>query len=529
MSRGPRSTGGSGSVPLAKAAWGLAAPGRRIWWVVIPAVLAYLFLATRFHLFMVDDAYISFRYARNLADGHGLVYNAGERVEGYTNFLWVLLVELGMKLRQDPEAVARVLGMAAGVATIVAVARLASLRSVSPATFWIAPILVALHPANVVWAGGGLEGPLFACFVTWGVGLVACASRERALSPISAVLLALAALTRPEGVLVAGVVAVLALSLQPRPSGRSLLLWAGVFLAMWVPYFVWRWSYYGYPLPNTFYAKVDLHGSAIGRGLAYLNAFARDSGYWLVLPMAGVLLLRPGRPVLIAAGTAAAYVAYVVFIGGDKLSMFRFFVPVIGLLGLLVAWGAEGWVRRFGSRRALQWAAGLGLAAAAVFAARPNFAGTSYESMRWEMKETATWKEIGIWFRQNAAPGESLAVVPAGAMPYFSGLKTVDMLGLNDPVIAHTRVQMGRGEAGHEKYNLEYVLRRAPGLVVVGVYDATPQPLTLDKMVIPYYPIEQALLASPEFQRRYRPEMGRIPRGYFVYFRRVEEAEGPQR
>jgi hypothetical protein len=521
MIRSDRLTDDAGRGLTATARWGFAVGGRGVWLVMIPAVLLYLILALRFSGHIVDDAYISFRYARNLADGHGIVYNPGERVEGYTNFLWVLLLELGMKLRQSPEMVARVLGMLAGATTIVVVARLAARTRTSGAAFWIAPALVAVHPANAVWAGGGLEGPLFACLLTGGVGWAAVSAEAGSLHPASAVLLALAALTRPEGALVAVVVAGLVLVTCPQLRRRSLGLWVLVFLALWIPHFLWRWLYYGNPLPNTFYAKVDVHGSAIHRGLVYLHSFALSTGYWLLLPIAGVVLLRHRKSVVITAGVTAVYLGYVVFVGGDTLSMHRFLVPIIGLLGLLVAWGAEGWKSHFHPRPAILWGAGLLMAAAVVYSARPNFAGAIFDSVRWEMRETATWKEVGLWFRQNATAGDSIAVLPAGAIPYFSGLKAIDMLGLNDHTIAHTKVPMGHGEAGHEKYNLEYVLRRSPTFVVIGVYQLSPQPLALTTMVVPYYPIEAALLMSEEFRRRYRPEMGQTPRGYFIYFKRV--------
>lgn len=521
MIMGDRVTNDAGSGLAAGAGPGFAVGSRRAWLVVIPAILVYLFLAFRFSDHIVDDAYISFRYARNLADGHGIVYNPGERVEGYSNFLWVLLIELGMKLRQNPEMVARALGTLAGAITIAVVARLAARTATSGATFWIAPFLVAVHPANAVWAGGGLEGPLFACLLTWGVGWAALSAENGSMHPASAVLLALAALTRPEGALVAAVVAGLVLVTCPRLSRRSLGLWVLVFLAMWTPHFLWRWHYYGNPLPNTFYAKVDVHGSAVHRGLVYLHSFARSTGYWLVLPIAGIVFLRRRMSVVITAGVTAVYLGYVVFVGGDTLSMHRFFVPLIGMLGLLVAWGAEGWMCRFRPRPVFLWGAGLLMAAGVAYSARPNFAGAGFDSVLWEMRETATWKDVGLWFRENAAAGDSIAVLPAGAIPYFSGLKTLDMLGLNDRTIAHTNVPMGRGQAGHEKYNLEYVLRRSPGLVVVGVYALTPQPLALTKMVIPNYPIERDLLMSEEFRRRYRPEMAQTPRGYFVYFKRI--------
>src|SRR5262245_60209180 len=74
--------------------------------------------------FVIDDAFISLRYARNLATGHGLVYNAGERVEGYTNFLWALFLALPHLLHVDPIAVMKLTCLALALATAWLVYRL---------------------------------------------------------------------------------------------------------------------------------------------------------------------------------------------------------------------------------------------------------------------------------------------------------------------------------------------------------------------------------------------------------------------
>ena len=105
-------------------------------------------IATRLGFGLVDDAYISLRYAANWAGGRGLVFNPGERVEGYTNFLWVLIEAAAIRLGADPEAALTVAGFAAlamlagGVAWLVAAHTLPG-RPLAAAT---AGLLVALHP-----------------------------------------------------------------------------------------------------------------------------------------------------------------------------------------------------------------------------------------------------------------------------------------------------------------------------------------------------------------------------------------------
>ena len=98
--------------------------------VVFALVLAvFLFAAVRFLDHTVDDAFISFRYAENLVAGNGLVFNPGERVEGYTNFLWVVLIAPFLALGVDPELAARVLGLLAAVGALAAMVRLGSPRT----------------------------------------------------------------------------------------------------------------------------------------------------------------------------------------------------------------------------------------------------------------------------------------------------------------------------------------------------------------------------------------------------------------
>lgn len=487
--------------------------------VFAAATVLFLLFALRFYGHTVDDAFIAFRYARNWAQGHGVVFNPGERVEGYTSFLWVALLEIAFRARLDPQIVARLAGLIAGAATLAGLVWLGVKMRWPAWALWIAPVFVAVHPGMAVWATGGLETPLFACLVTWGVGRAAVEREAGALRPTSAILLALAALTRPEGPLVALLVLALARpGGAPRPSWRNLAAWGGVFSAVFVPYFVWRLAYYGYLFPNTYYAKVDPGGGEIARGLHYLIVFARATGLGLAVPLAGLVFVRRVRSLPILAGTTAGYLAYVTFVGGDGLPAFRFLVPVLGLLFVLVALGTQGWRSR---RPALpSWALAAALAALAIAPIGANFSGHYLDVVDQDRREVACWKQIGIWFRKHAAPGDSLAVLPAGAMPYFSRLPTVDMLGLNDATIAHTKVPLGAGQAGHEKVNVAYVLRRSPTYVVLGVYDLVPGPHEPERMIQARYPAERDLLASGEFRRRYRAKIAKAPGGYFVYFER---------
>src|SRR5688572_25239317 len=157
-----------------------------------------------------DDAFISFRYAENLVDGLGLVFNAGERVEGYTNFAWTLLIAAGMQLGFDPVPFTRWLGLGCYAATLALL--LGASRRASGGGLWlpIAALGLALNPHAQLFATCGLETPLFTLLVTLLLLLAAC-GRRAATFALAGAIGTLAAMTRPDGLLPCAIVGLHAL------------------------------------------------------------------------------------------------------------------------------------------------------------------------------------------------------------------------------------------------------------------------------------------------------------------------------
>jgi hypothetical protein len=160
--------------------------------------------------FTVDDSFISYRYARNLASGAGLVFNPGERVEGYTNFAWTVLLSAGYRVGLEPDGLAKVLGATSALGAIAVCHRL-SVRalpkvSLPPVSTW----LIATSPVLLGHSVFGLETGAFACLMIAGTAMLfaeesrASADRARVI-PWSGVVFALGGLTRPEAPLFAGV------------------------------------------------------------------------------------------------------------------------------------------------------------------------------------------------------------------------------------------------------------------------------------------------------------------------------------
>lgn len=439
----------------------------------------------------IDDAYISFRYARNAAAGHGLVFNVGERVEGYTNFAWTILLALFIRLGFEPSGVAIGLGSLFSLATLWLVYRFLKFASVEDSRVTATAVCcLAVDGSFAIWAVSGMETAMFA-FVT----LAALTSyvwewENDRPGLLSGLLLALAAMTRPEGVLVFGVV-VIHQALARLVSQRRLVQWgdlarAGVFLGVYVPYFLWRYYYYGFLLPNTFYAKVTVAGSEfqLQRGLQYLRTFLRLHLGWLLLILILVPLLKRKINFWFTSllTVVLGYVCYITYVGGDW-SVGRFFVPVLPATYILVAAGLvevyqslQHWMRKAtrspGASLVLR-----GVVLSLLIVGLGVLFNLSSLKGEYELfvvhfqaaKATHARVTMGKWLRDSVPEDTFIAVDAAGQVPYYSGLRTLDMFGVNDVHTAHLEVpEMGQGVPGHEKFDFDYIMWRQPDLIIAG-------------------------------------------------------------
>lgn len=441
-----------------------------------------------------DDAFISFRYAQNLAQGNGLVYNVGERVEGYTNFLWTVLAALLIALGGDVAVWSHLAGAGLGVAIVLLTYGLGARLAGAP---WglLAALAAATSQSLLLYTGrgSGLETGLFTLLVLAG-GACYLRADGRATRWLGAAgaLLALAALTRPEGALVfAFTAAHLALravagaglrpkewlarlsSLVLRPS--SLWLLAGAFLAIWSPYFAWRIWYYGDLLPNTFYAKTGGGLSQVLRGAAYAGAFALTLGGPLLLVAVAPWLRAPRAALASWRGYALPlvllYSAYIVAVGGDHFRGERFFVPLLPWVAILLADGAAAVAAALAPRLAgpLRPAAALAFALALAAGSLGALGRTAPidPTIQGLDESVWIWRDIGWWMADNTPPEASLAAAGAGAVAFYGQRETIDLYGLTDRHIGRLEVEgMGEGVAGHEKRDPVYVLEvRRPSYI----------------------------------------------------------------
>ncbi|MEQ9363597.1 MAG: hypothetical protein RIF32_05110 [Leptospirales bacterium] len=312
--------------------------------------------ATRLN-WVCDDAFISFRYALNLARGEGLVFNVGEYVEGFTNLLWTLALAPFFALDDDIDivVVSKVLGLFCYALLLLEYFRQARAGdSDADAPAWPAwPLTlpaVAAHHHLHVFATSGLETMLFTLLITGGALRLARRNLSESSAAFAFVLLALACLTRPDGLLIYGLAAIFTtlVDLRETAATGAPTLW-NLYSAIsfeWVRRemrrhsffvfavggsFVFRFFYYGDLLPNTFYAK-SAHDPYVGQGFYYAGLYF--AAYWISLPMLAASVLvawrRADRFALIPL-LCCAWIAYVIWVGGDFMFA-RFLIPITPLL-----------------------------------------------------------------------------------------------------------------------------------------------------------------------------------------------------
>lgn len=486
------------------------------------AVILLLHGPVYFH-YTSDDAYISYRYARHLADGLGLVWNPGERVEGYSNFLWVLTLAGFSKAGADIVVTGRWLGFALAVVaaggTYALTTQLLPARDGRPAGVAAALLLASSGPF-ALWAAAGLETALFACVILAATLLHIRETSGRGL-PLSGAAWGVAYMVRPDAPLLFAVSAawkigesIVRVRRGDTTAGDEvslLALWAAAFAAVFVPYFAWRYSTYGHVFPNPYYAKVGSGLDQWERGLRYIYSFISEYAIWLLAlaPLAALYSRVRRGPVLYVASLVAAWLALLVYVGGDSLLRFRLLAPMIPLFYAAVcASGAALLAAAQPPARSPAFLRGavaaLAVLALMAFNVYPSSTDDGVVTERLAMEYRL---DIGRWLHDGVPDGTSIAVVAAGAIPFESRLVTIDMLGINNEHIAHRELDVGSFPAGHEKYDSEYVLDRQPDIIIL-IDALTAEPLGPDGYA-PYetnvIPAVIDMLANPRLWLEYEP------------------------
>jgi hypothetical protein len=425
---------------------------------------------------LCDDAFITFRYVERAAAGLGLTYNPGERVEGFTHFLWAILLWALREVGVGVEGAGRYLPILSYAASVVVLAgaSVRLFRREGSRLGWLplGSILWAVHHEAHLFASGGLETSAYTLFLVLGFLLVTRPARGVRAAALA---YSLAALTRPEGLLHA-VLAWCFLVFQRRRDARFEVHagkhdFAVMVLVLVLPLFVFRLLYYGDLLPNAFYAK-SAGRPYWSQGLFYVGLYFQYYAPLALGLVAGTIVARRfGGMLGLALAHAVAVLGMTAYVGGDFMFA-RFLLPATPFLCLL----CEAAVRALPRGRTV---AAVALVVAVVGGgmwrerslhglnvARRGIADERSQYPEGMLAERARQGRL----LQRCFGGTQAVFLVQGSqasLAYYGRFPVaIEAYGLTDRTIA--RAPLGsRGRPGHERRpSLEYLLARRTNFLV---------------------------------------------------------------
>jgi hypothetical protein len=479
-------------------------------------VLVLFVLGIRIFHYIPDDTYITLRYARNVIDGKGFVFNEGERLEGYTNYLWLIILVLIGKLGGSLPTAARTLSLIASCATLVLAGYVAWVHRPARTSDWsgalaviTAPLLLAAAPPFLTWSLSGTEIPLFTFLLLLGVAFITTGRNTASVF----VVFGLLGLVRPEGILFYALAGAILLDTKHR-KGDVITKGIWIFALIFAPYLIWKWHYFGGLLPNTFYAKTGPIRIMTRNGISYLLGFLARYGYFLVI---GVLMLhkqlRDHRWVTVPVFFVLIHWIDVLLLGGDWMPHHRLLLPTLPLIALIVSYGLmKVGAESEGTGDSTKWRNPVPVVVTILVVLAMIPGGIGYDKFTYERIVVGAYARLGKVLGENLPPTTSIALGSTGAIGYYSGLEIIDILGLTERHIAHEG-RVVATQPGHMKTDGRYVLKRNPDLMLLGNVQIHLGRRSEDEMPIKVQ--EREITDQPEFAKRY--EFTNIPIGRNFY------------
>ena len=435
---------------------------KRNWIPIVLPFILFLLHASLFGKWIIDDAGISFVYARNLAQGYGLVSQPGvPPVEGFSNPTWVLLLSPFFWLNIfDPILVPKTVSAILILATFIVISKILKLVTEhdNAGTFIVLAFL-AINSSFVIWTTSGLENPLYA-FLTatllWGIIRIGHQNTNSGwYIPAVSLISIFIALTRPDGIVFAIAFPAILLS-EIGSKRRSIqgalkpaLIYSGIFLIGYGAYLTFRYAYFGDILPNTFYAKSGLGTLTISELNNKSDFLFQSISFSPLMYMALFAILvyadidkkvrRSIFPVMLF-----LFLSIVVYflLPSDWMPEFRFATPFFIFFHISLFAIVDGLSKNIAAKRNLQVLLFLCLFLFASANGVSFIKRTSHFSKEPTVPFTLVANLYGKRFDECASllgiSNASVLVPDIGGTLYYSNLRIYDLAGLTDKVIAKT-------------------------------------------------------------------------------------------
>jgi len=424
-----------------------------------------------FNLF--DDAMISMRYALNFSRGNGLVWNVGERVEGYTNLLMTLLMSVAtffLEKRYAPFAI-QLTGIFFMLGAAFFALRIAKTLKVSE-TFrvFIFAFVLLYYPLNF-WSLMGMETGLLAFLLGAGVyaSLLYVEKLEAKYLWLMSISFGLAHLARNESLLFAALAFLYLLPtiLHDKKHFQWFLL-AGVLYSLFViGQIAFRYFYYGELVPNTYTLKLVgmTLSERLTNGWGFIKPYLKETGFIITIALVGVLW-KPSKPKTYLFGFFLIAILYQIYVGGDSWNYWRIMAPTMPFLFVIFVLSISEFFERASIRTlntALILFSLIGLLLADFRFARQMF----LLDFPYQNDYMRAHVEAAIALNNLTDEDATIAVFWAGSLPYYLERKTIDLLGKSDKYIANLPPDMSGQSAGfgmvsipgHNKHDLNYSVK----------------------------------------------------------------------
>jgi len=491
----------------------------RNYWPMLLAILIFSYFAYKLS-FIQDDAYITYRFVANFLNGDGLVYNIGERIEGFTNFGWTIYLILWGAIGLNYILISQITGFLFGVGIVALTYTLALIVFEKNRLYAsMATMLVAFNLSLAHWSPAGLETAAFAFFAMLSIYWFIQRSWLLTFSILMAVWI------RPDGVVIAGLLIIIEAILN-RKIPRFTLLSNAVALVLSLPFVVFKYIYYGTIIPNPFYAKTAFNLSQLKNGLEYTGTFVSDYAFFGAgFVIALLIYKRLSRAARIIWWVSILFTIYVILIGGDVLKVHRFFLPIFGTTAILTIVSLQFLVEKFFNRfmrTAAVVIATVGLIILTVYL--PFEFVNRYNST--ERGFTQKMRTKAQYMKESDSTNFSVALATIGIFGYeLIGHRIVDILGLTDSTIAkHSEepIEGMRSTWKEVKHNSEYLLSSNLDYIIFST-DLKPSA-----------PAERALLLYSQFLNDYRSvgwyyrsDPAKVEGTLIIAYKRMREIKGP--
>ncbi len=465
--------------------------------------------------FIQDDAFTSLRYVQNFVDGNGLVFNTGERVEGYTNFLWVLLLSAvsflahALNLNLDFPSAAQFLSNLFGVLILFSTYLLAKKifaksfpdSIISSLLALTAPVMVLFTTPFIYWSVSGMETSLFVSLTLLSVYFFLDWEKDKARLAF-VVTAILNSFLRPEGIFFFGLLIGFKLiqnflsaedyklSKKIKASfNSSIKKTLIIYLLPILAHTIFRLVYYGYPFPNTFYAKTEFTIEFLERGWKYYIDFVEEYllfGIFYVPVLIQLLRNKTNFEEKVLVGFALIYTLMIILIGGDVLPINRFFLTIMPLLFILFVNSSVELFDEFIKGKANIAAKYLFIIILLVYSVF-NYSRNKPEMMEKRSYEMGLVSKMKIYAEllkgnkikimskskiKSKIKITSVAMSTIGAFSFYSGARVIDLVGLTDEHVAHFPVEVdGIDEElpvlwKERHYNVGYILSEEPDYII---------------------------------------------------------------